>query len=197
MKRHLAILFLMIPFMLTAAGKDTPNPVETYHINGIEIKLNREGKYYHALADAVIPVKIGFLWEALTNFERHPEFIPTIKKLKISRLEGENRYLLESTQKLPFMTMKLVTINTLEVKECCKVRRWEQRKGILSVNYGSWTLTEAGNGSTRAVYEQVMYHPLLSRHTVNRLITKNLPDLYTQFTGQAMKLEKERRLQQK
>jgi len=113
---------------------------------------------------AVTPEK---LFEVIRDYDRYPEFVPTVRSCKARRGPAgvEVDYELDLGLKRIAYTLRLVEEPPHRV-------RWTLAKGDwMRVSNGSWELSDAG-GRTRAVYSvdiQIQKPPLVPQSLVDRI----------------------------
>jgi len=118
-------------------------------------------------SEVLVAVTPEELFEIIRDYDRYPEFVPTVKSCKARRGPSgvEVDYELDLGLKRIAYTLKLVEEPPHRV-------RWTLAKGDwMKVSSGSWELSAAGD-KTRAVYSvdiQIQKPPLVPQSLVDRI----------------------------
>jgi coenzyme Q-binding protein COQ10 len=119
-------------------------------------------------SEVVVVVPREKFFAVIRDYDRYPEFVPTVKKCKARRGPSgvEVDYELDLGLKTISYTLKLVEEPPAKVS-------WSLLKGDwMKVSNGSWDLSDAGPGRTRAVYAvdiQIAKPPLVPQSLVDRI----------------------------
>ncbi len=118
-------------------------------------------------SEVLVAVSPERFFEVIRDYDRYPEFVPTVKSCKARRGPGgvEVDYELDLGLKRIAYTLRLVEEPPRQV-------RWTLAKGDwMKVSSGSWELFDA-DGKTRAVYSvdiQIQKPPLVPQSLVDRI----------------------------
>jgi len=118
-------------------------------------------------SEVLVAVSPERFFEVIRDYDRYPEFVPTVKKCKARRGPAgvEVDYELDLGLKTIAYTLRLVEEPPRKVS-------WTLAKGDwMKVSNGSWELSDAG-GKTRAVYSvdiQIQKPPLVPQTLVDRI----------------------------
>lgn len=117
--------------------------------------------------ELIADVSVERFFEVVCDYDRYPEFVPTVKKCRVRRSPGsaEVDYELDLGIKRIAYTLKLVEEPPHRVS-------WSLVRGDwMKVSNGSWNLQPEG-GRTRATYQveiQVQKPPLIPQSVVDRI----------------------------
>jgi coenzyme Q-binding protein COQ10 len=117
--------------------------------------------------EVVVDVAVERFYEVVRDYDRYPEFVPTVKKCKARRGAAgtEVDYELDLGLKRIGYTLKLVEEPPRKVSWSLVRSDW------MKVSNGSWDLRDEG-GRTRATYSveiQVQKPPLIPQSLVDRI----------------------------
>jgi coenzyme Q-binding protein COQ10 len=124
-------------------------------------------------------------FDVITDFEAYPRFLAHLGMVsaKVERDDGDVRVVDHAVKKLG----KTVSYTLRYRLEKPKRLAWTLVKGqMMSENTGSWTLQEAGEGRTRAVYSiEAKFGMLVPKSLVKVMISRELPDMLAAFKKEA------------
>jgi coenzyme Q-binding protein COQ10 len=118
-------------------------------------------------SEVVVAVPVERFFAVVRDYDRYPEFVPTVKACRARRGPGglEVDYVLD-------LGIKSIAYTLLLEEEPPRRVRWSLVKSDwMKVSSGSWDLHEQG-GATRAVYAvdiQVKKPPLIPQSLVDRI----------------------------
>jgi len=117
-------------------------------------------------------------FEVISDYERYPEFLPEVKKIRTSNRRGNE-------VDVPYEAEVVKVIKyTLHLKEEKPSRvSWSFIEGeFMKDNKGGWVLEDGGNGTTKATYSiEVAVGPLVPKTILNALVDSQLPKLLENF----------------
>lgn len=127
------------------------------------------------------------VFEVIADAERYPEFLPEVKKIKVSNKQGNQcdvHYEAEVVKTIKY-TVRFRTDPPDKAS-------WTFIDGdFMKDNKGSWTLEDLGNGTTKATYQiEVTLGALVPKTIVNALVDTSLPKLLENFKKRAEALAK-------
>lgn len=150
----------------------------------VDIRPRMEGNRYRgATAAGVIDVPPIVLWNLLTDYESDPKYFPNTSESRILERDG-SRIVVYKKMKFYFFRFKVV-IKYSEEREKYRLL-WSQIQGPFTVNNGTWTLEPYEGNRTLATYSIELDHPLMTRWLAERLLSKNIPDMF-RIIGQRAK----------
>ncbi len=117
-------------------------------------------------------------FEIISDYERYPEFLPEVKKLRTSNRKGN-----EVDVHYEAEVVKVIKY-TLHLKEEKPTKvSWSFIEGeFMKDNKGGWLLEDQGNGTTKATYSiEVAVGPLVPKTILNALVDSQLPKLLENF----------------
>jgi len=117
-------------------------------------------------------------FEIIADYERYPEFLPEVKKLRTSNRKGN-----EVDVHYEAEVVKVIKY-TLHLKEEKPTKvSWSFIEGeFMKDNKGGWVLEDQGNGTTKATYSiEVAVGPLVPKTILNALVDSQLPKLLENF----------------
>lgn len=117
-------------------------------------------------------------FEIISDYERYPEFLPEVKKIKTSNRKGA-----EVDVHYEAEVVKVIKY-TVHMKEEKPSRvSWTFIDGeFMKDNRGGWVLEDAGNGTTKGTYTvEVAVGPLVPKSILNALVDSQLPKLLENF----------------
>ncbi len=118
-------------------------------------------------SDVLVGVPVERVYAVVSDYDRYPEFVPTVKRCRARRGSGgvEVDYELDLGIKTIAYTLRLV-------EEPPRKVTWSLVKGDwMKVSNGSWDLRDEG-GKTRATYSveiQIAKPPLVPQSLVDRI----------------------------
>lgn len=131
-----------------------------------------------ATRSVLVNAPVEKCWEAVTDYDRYPEFIPEIRQISTSNRRGDEidvHYQIEMIKKIRY---------SIRMKEE-KPRRlsWTYIEGeVMKDNKGSWLLEPAGEGETQVTYNvELALGPLVPKSIVNMLAEQGLPKMLDGF----------------
>lgn len=117
-------------------------------------------------------------FEVISDYERYPEFLPEVKKIRTTNRRGN-----EVDVHYEAEVVKVIKY-TLHLKEEKPNRvSWSFIEGeFMKDNKGGWVLEDGGNGTTKATYSiEVAVGPLVPKTILNALVDSQLPKLLENF----------------
>lgn len=117
-------------------------------------------------------------FEVISDYERYPDFLPEVKKIRTSNRRGN-----EVDVHYEAEVVKVIKY-TLHLKEEKPTRvSWSFIEGeFMKDNKGGWVLEDGGNGTTKATYSiEVAVGPLVPKTILNALVDSQLPKLLENF----------------
>lgn len=131
-----------------------------------------------ATRSIVINAPVEKCFEIISDYERYPEFLPEVKRIRTSNRRGA-----ECDVHYEAEVVKVIKY-TLHLKEEKPNRvSWSFIEGeFMKDNKGGWVLEDAGQGTTRAKYSiEVAVGPLVPKTILNALVDSQLPKLLENF----------------
>lgn len=135
-----------------------------------------------ATRSIVIDAPMDRVFAVIADYERYPEFLPEVKKIRTSNRKGNEvdvHYVAEVVKTIQY---------TVRLKEEPPDKvSWSFIEGdFMKDNKGGWKLEDAGSGKTRATYTiEVTLGPLVPKSVVNALVDTQLPKLLEAFKKRA------------
>jgi ribosome-associated toxin RatA of RatAB toxin-antitoxin module len=117
-------------------------------------------------------------FEVISDYERYPEFLPEVRKIRTSNRKGA-----EVDVQYEAEVVKVIKY-TVHMKEERPNRvSWTFIDGeFMKDNRGGWVLEDGGNGTTKATYNiEVTVGPLVPKTILNALVDSQLPKLLENF----------------
>jgi coenzyme Q-binding protein COQ10 len=117
-------------------------------------------------------------FEVISDYERYPEFLPEVRKIRTSNRKGA-----EVDVQYEAEVVKVIKY-TVHMKEEKPNRvSWTFIDGeFMKDNRGGWVLEDGGNGTTKATYNiEVTVGPLVPKTILNALVDSQLPKLLENF----------------
>ena len=126
------------------------------------------------------------MFEVITDYEKYPEFLPEVKKVKV---EGGQGSIKEVTYQVDIKA-KVITYTLKHTAEKPNKLTWTMIKGeMMKGNDGSWVLKPAAGGGTEATYTiDLKLSSLVPGFIEKALAEQSLPGLLTNFKNRAEKL---------
>lgn len=117
-------------------------------------------------------------WAVISDYERYPEFLPEVKKIKTANRRGNEVDVLYEAE-----VVKVIKYTVHMREEGPKKLQWSFVDGeFMKDNKGGWLLEDGGNGTTRATYSiEVEVGMLVPKTIVNALVDTQLPKLLENF----------------
>jgi coenzyme Q-binding protein COQ10 len=117
------------------------------------------------------------IFETLSNYEKYGEFLPEVKKARVSSRNGST---VEVQYEVNLMKNIKYTLRMTEEKP--KRITWTFVQGeVMKDNTGSWILEPAGT-STKVTYNiEIVLGPLIPKSIVNTLVEGSLPKMLEAF----------------
>ncbi|MFZ5444695.1 MAG: type II toxin-antitoxin system RatA family toxin [Myxococcota bacterium] len=117
-------------------------------------------------------------WAVISDYERYPEFLPEVKKIKTQNRRGN-----EVDVQYEAEVVKLIKYTVHMKEEGPKKLQWSFVDGeFMKDNKGGWSLEDAGNGTTRATYSiEIEVGMLVPKTIINALVDTQLPKLLENF----------------
>ncbi len=169
-------------FFATGSQGDEQSPTT----REIDIKpIMENNRYRGATATGIIEVPPQVVWKLLTDYENDAMYFPNTRESRVVDKDG-NRILVHKKMKFYFFSFN-VDIEYKEDRECLKLY-WNQVKGPFTLNSGTWTLEQSGGNRTKASYEIRLDHPLMTRWLAERLMKKNIPEMYRIINDWSIKM---------
>ncbi len=117
-------------------------------------------------------------FEVISDYERYPEFLPEVRKIRTSNRKGA-----EVDVQYEAEVVKVIKY-TVHMKEERPNRvSWTFIDGeFMKDNRGGWVLEDGGNSTTKATYNiEVTVGPLVPKTILNALVDSQLPKLLENF----------------
>ena len=117
-------------------------------------------------------------FEVISDYERYPEFLPEVRKIRTSNRKGN-----EVDVQYDAEVVKVIKY-TVHMREEKPTRvSWTFIDGeFMKDNRGGWVLEDGGNGTTKATYNiEVTVGPLVPKTILNALVDSQLPKLLENF----------------
>ncbi len=128
--------------------------------------------------EIIIAAPIGRVFEAITDYESYPEFLPDMKHVRVaSRHDGVTiaTFELEIIMRISY-TLRLVEDSPHTVSWALESAK------MIQANDGGWQLEETEDGQTRARYGlEVKLRGLIPKTVSARLIGETLPETLQRF----------------
>lgn len=138
----------------------------------------------------IMKVSLDALWEAITDYEKYPEFVDGCAAINLKSRKG-------NTAIVEYTVNKLKTFSyTLELKETPKKRvQWKMIEGeFFKSNDGSWNIKVLDDDELEVTYELEVGMPaLVPKMIVNGLVSNSLPEMLAGFEARAKKLQKKQK----
>jgi ribosome-associated toxin RatA of RatAB toxin-antitoxin module len=117
-------------------------------------------------------------WAVISDYERYPEFLPEVKKIKTQNRRGS-----EVDVHYEAEVVKVIKYAVHMKEEAPRKLRWSFIDGeFMKDNKGGWDLEDGGNGTTKATYIiEVEVGMLVPKTIVNALVDTQLPKLLENF----------------
>ncbi len=117
-------------------------------------------------------------FEIISDYERYPDFLPEVKKIRTSNRRGT-----EVDVHYEAEVVKVIKYTVHMKEEKPNKVSWSFIDGeFMKDNKGGWVLEDAGNGTTRGTYNiEVTVGPLVPKTILNALVDSQLPKLLENF----------------
>lgn len=117
-------------------------------------------------------------WAVISDYERYPEFLPEVKKIRTMNRRGA-----EVDVQYEAEVVKVIKYTVHMKEEAPKKVSWSFIDGeFMKDNKGGWVLEDGGNGTTKATYSiEVEVGMLVPKAIVNGLVDSQLPKLLENF----------------
>jgi ribosome-associated toxin RatA of RatAB toxin-antitoxin module len=166
-----AILITAVSLSVTEGQPIRNTDIEGIQITAIMNKTQYRGAEAHGIIDA--PPRI--IWEVLTDYNSDPKYYPNTRESRVLQKEGST-VLVHKEMKFFFFSFDTDIKYREDIKSYCLT--WTQVNGPFSFNTGTWTLSPLDRNRTRAIYRIELDHPLMTRWFAERLLKKNIPEMY-------------------
>jgi ribosome-associated toxin RatA of RatAB toxin-antitoxin module len=126
-------------------------------------------------------------FDVVSDFEKYPEFLPEVKKVKVEAGQGPAKEVTYTVD----ITAKVITYTLKHTSEKPNVLRWTMIKGeMMKGNDGSWNLKPGAQpNTTEATYNiDLRLSALVPGFIEKALAEKSLPGLLANFKSRAEKL---------
>lgn len=125
-------------------------------------------------------------WAVISDYERYPEFLPEVKKIRTMNRRGN-----EVDVQYEAEVVKVIKYTVHMKEEGPKKVSWSFIDGeFMKDNKGSWVLEDVGNGQTKATYSiEVTLGALVPKTIVNALVDTQLPKMLESFKRRAESLK--------
>lgn len=135
-----------------------------------------------ATRSIVITAPMEKLFAVITDYERYPEFLPEVKKIKLSNRKGNEVDVLYEAEIVKTIKYKL----RLKEEKPNKVS-WSFIEGeFMKDNKGGWVLEDLGDGKIKATYNiEVTVGMLVPKTIINALVDTQLPKTLEAFKKRA------------
>ncbi|MCA2979703.1 MAG: SRPBCC family protein [Myxococcaceae bacterium] len=117
-------------------------------------------------------------FEVISDYERYPEFLPEVRKIRTSNRKGN-----EVDVQYEAEVVKVIKYTVHMREEKPSRVAWTFIDGeFMKDNRGGWVLEDGGNGTTKATYSiEVTVGPLVPKTILNALVDSELPRLLENF----------------
>ncbi|PZR16769.1 MAG: cyclase [Archangium gephyra] len=117
-------------------------------------------------------------WQVISDYERYPEFLPEVKKIRTSNRRGN-----EVDVQYEAEVVKVIKYTVHMKEDGPRGLTWSFIDGeFMKDNKGGWKLEDGGNGTTKATYTvDVEVGMLVPKTIVNALVDTQLPKLLENF----------------
>jgi len=141
-----------------------------------------------AQAKETIDVPPEKFFEVIADFEKYPEFVPEVKKVRVLEKKG-NKLKVEYEV---FMIKNIKYVLDLTLEPPTRLSWTLAEKGFFKQNDGGWDLKAAGGGKkTEATYSvEVAFGLLVPKPIIKALVGQSLPQMLRRFKERAESLYK-------
>lgn len=117
-------------------------------------------------------------WSVISDYERYPEFLPEVKKIRTFNRRGA-----EVDVQYEAEVVKVIKYTVHMKEEAPKKLSWSFIDGeFMKDNKGGWVLEDGGSGTTKATYNiAVEVGMLVPKTIINALVDTQLPKLLENF----------------
>lgn len=117
-------------------------------------------------------------WSVISDYERYPEFLPEVKKIRTFNRRGN-----EVDVQYEAEVVKVIKYTVHMKEEGPKKLSWSFIDGeFMKDNKGGWVLEDGGEGKTKATYSiAVEVGMLVPKTIINALVDTQLPKLLENF----------------
>lgn len=117
-------------------------------------------------------------WAVISDYERYPEFLPEVKKIRTMNRRGN-----EVDVQYEAEVVKVIKYTVHMKEEGPKKVSWSFIDGeFMKNNQGGWVLEDLGNGTTRGTYNiEIEVGMLVPKSILNGLVDSQLPKLLENF----------------
>lgn len=117
-------------------------------------------------------------WSVISDYERYPEFLPEVKKIRTFNRRGA-----EVDVQYEAEVVKVIKYTVHMKEEAPKKLSWSFIDGeFMKDNKGGWVLEDGGAGTTKATYSiAVEVGMLVPKTIINALVDTQLPKLLENF----------------
>jgi ribosome-associated toxin RatA of RatAB toxin-antitoxin module len=131
-----------------------------------------------------VDAPLEFMWSAVTDIEKYPEFVKEVKEVRIVSRDGD-RVTADYTVELIQKTIKYTV--DLDFSDRFKKMTWKLISGdLMSKNEGSWVFDSVGEKRCVATYSaDVVLNFILPGSVVSILEEINLPKMLDAFKKRA------------
>lgn len=130
-----------------------------------------------AKRDIVINANAQKCYEVIADFERYPDFVEEMKKVRVLSHSGD-RWRVEYT--IHIVKDIVYTLDLTGVPG--KSLTWTLHSGWFKRNDGGWTLEELGPDKTRATYTvDIDVGPLVPKKILDMAVGQNFPAMLERF----------------
>ncbi len=131
-----------------------------------------------ASRSVVFNAPIDKCFAVISDYERYPEFLPEVRKIRTSNRRGN-----EVDVHYEAEVVKVIKYAVHMREEGPTRVSWTFIDGeFMRDNKGGWVLEDQGNGTTKATYNiEVAVGPLVPKTILNTLVDSQLPKLLDNF----------------
>jgi len=142
----------------------------------------------------VVDAPVKFLWDAIVDIEKYPDFQKDIKKVEVKSVEGSKRiiyheieiikrvfYILEYNEEIPLkkFTWKLVDCSMVKLPLLKEFK-------VMEKNDGFWELNELGPDKCEGIYNiDIKLASKIPGNITDMLTRKSLPGMMASFKKRA------------
>lgn len=154
-------------------------------VDTVDITVVIDGRLQKTRAVSILNADVKTIWQVITDFDRHEEFMPNVAESKIISSSGDRlivyKQLKVALQKISFsLDVKLDNNN--------HAYSWSQHEGPFKVNSGSWKLESRGDHTLVeyvALVEPDFYLPAWIKKI---LVKKSVPKLFRSIENEALRI---------
>lgn len=132
-----------------------------------------------------MPVARDLLWKVIVDYERYPEFVDSVQKVKVLSREGGKTRVEYGIELLG----KQITYVLDHVETAPEQMRWGLvESNVLKSNAGGWKLTDLGGARTEVTYHLALdFKIYVPGMILNGLVKSTLPRMLDGFEKRTMK----------